>query len=155
MAVLSGLVGDVEGGGWQEIVAGGDGTYWPARKGETIHGIIVERYEVPTRFKSVANPKGLIGLYSVKLLHPCVAITRDGEEIIAEPGKIIIVLERCMLKRLQDAVGKEVALVCKGKGETKSRQSLWDYYGIVRNVPQVVPQVPAQVGGASKPALTS
>lgn len=120
-------IGGTASSDWDVVVDSSDGVYWPAIPGAVCHGILRSRYAVTTKF-------GQAFLYTVELKSACNAVTSDGEEIVRNPGESIIVLERTVLKRLTELMGREVAIVCDGKTMTKNKQSLWTYRVIAKKM---------------------
>ena len=108
------------------IIVGANAGYWAPEKGAWIHGTLVNRFEVATKY-------GPVGLYTVRVANSVNAQTRDGEVFQTKPGDLISVLERAMLKHLAAHVGKEIVVRCEGESETHDGQTLWNYTGAVVN----------------------
>ena len=125
--VISALTGGANTSDWEVVVSGMDGAYWAAAKGSICHGIVRTRNEINTRI-------GKAAIYSVELLSPCDGVTADGEVQQIQPGSVITVLERKMLQDLAKCVGREVAICCDGKTETKGGQWLWTYRVMAKRV---------------------
>lgn len=109
------------------IIQGGAAYYWPAMKDAAVHGIIKDRFPVPTKY-------GTAFLYSIELLEVATAVdVISGELALIEKGERMHVLERTVLKPLVNHIGEEVAIVCDGKRPSKRTpgQSYWSYRAAV------------------------
>jgi hypothetical protein len=131
-----------------ETIAAGSLPFWPAFPGAMIIGTVQSSRQVPTRFKTPNNPKGLVTLYTVAVEKSCLAGTLDGEIYETEPGDLISVLERAVLKELATRIGQKVGILCVGKKEGKEF-SYWDYKIVgKRRSPQEI-QASAQLAMAN------
>ena len=116
-----------------EIDVADSSAYWLSEPGALLVGTVLNSYEIVT--SKVVNGKPLKAImYSIRLLrNPMTtdgttkAITSDGEEIAANPGDVVAVLQRSLLTCLQKNIGLDVLIYCKGKDKTKGGQDLWRY----------------------------
>ena len=129
---------------WEAHIVASD-YFWPAARGLAIVGMLLG---VESRMTGLAV-KGELQLarfYSVELTRPCIAIrSRDlvpgqplPKPVVCSPGHVVSVLERTLLRRLEDDIGREVIVVCDGKGKTKKGLDLWRYRSWRKKVVQVV-----------------
>lgn len=118
---------------WEASIVGSD-YFWPAMQGLVIQGKIIGMDERMTSF--VADGKQLVArFYTFELTRPCVAIRsadmRPGQPlpppVQCNPGQHVAVLERTILRRLENDVGREVVVICDGKGRTKRGLDLWRF----------------------------
>lgn len=62
-------------------------------KGAPLHGVILGRVELPSKQKDAAGNTKPWYAQVVKLMQPTLAVTADGEKIVAEPGTLVVVTE--------------------------------------------------------------
>lgn len=127
--ILGALVvpGEVAGSTeWKVGISGGADHYWPAEPGMMLRGELLTVDERKTNLMvdgKLANAR----FYTVQLTAPTIGMTSDGEMVEMQPGMLISVLERTMLRKLEADIGKEILLTCDGKGTTKRGLALWKY----------------------------
>lgn len=140
---------------WQASIVGSD-YFWPAARGLAIRGFIVGVEERQTSL--IVDGKALrTRFYTFELTAPCIAIRSEdvvrGQPLPApvqcQPGMHVAVLERKILERLQNDIGKEVIVVCDGPAKTKRGLNLWKYRSWRRVKVQVVEE--RQLGGSQEP----
>ncbi len=131
---------------WEASIVGSD-YFWPAMQGLVIKGKILGVDERTTSF--VVDGKQLVArFYTVELTAPCVAIRsadmRPGQPlpkpVQCNPGQHVAVLERTILRRLENDIGREVIVICDGKGRTKRGLDLWRFRSFRKVEVQVVSQ---------------
>jgi hypothetical protein len=118
-----------------EVISAGKLPFWPAFEGAELIGTVKGRREVPTQY-------GPATLYTVALEGPTVAANQDGEPFAAKAGDLITVLERTVLKGLEDCVGKRVAIMCLGKVTSGSSGNEYYDYMVFAQKP-AAPALPA------------
>lgn len=131
-----------------EVIAAGSLPFWPAYAGAMLIGTIQNRRDVKTQWKTPNNPDGLVGVYTVRIENrPCLAGTLDGEIFELNPGELITLLERSVMKELRTRVGQKIGVLCLGKKEGRIF-NYWDYkiIGQQRNAAQI--QAAAQLAMA-------
>lgn len=144
---------------WEASIVGSD-YFWPAMQGLVIKGKIIGVDERATSFM-VDNKPLVARFYTFELTAPCVAIRssdmRPGQPlpkpVQCNPGQHVAVLERTILRRLEGDVGREVIVICDGKGRTKRGLDLWRYRAFRKTTVQVVSQT-ALDGSPSPRALS-
>lgn len=111
-----------------EVVAAGSLPFWPAFAGAIVCGTIQGYREVSTKFKTPANPNGNVGIYTLRVERlPCLGGTLDGEVFDVQPGDLVTVLERTVIKELRTRIGQKVAILCMGKKSGRNGFDYWDY----------------------------
>lgn len=118
---------------WEASIVGTD-YFWPALQGLVIKGRIIGT-DTRTTSLVVDNEQVVARFYTFELTAPCVAIRssdmRAGmplpKPVQCNPGQHVSVLERTILRRLANDVGREVIVICDGKGKTKRGLDLWRY----------------------------
>jgi len=131
---------------WEASIVGSD-YFWPAMQGLVIKGKILGMDERTTSF--MVDGKALVArFYTFELTAPCVAI-RSSDMRAGQPlpkpvqcnlGQHVAVLERTILRRLENDVGREVIVICDGKGRTKRGLDLWRFRSFRKVEVQVVSQ---------------
>lgn len=139
---------------WRPAIVGSD-YFWPAARGMVIRGVVLGVEERMTSLmvdgKTVASR-----FYTFELTAPCIAIRSadvlPGKDlpppVQCTPGMHVSVLERTILRRLENSIGREVIVVCDGPGRTKRGLNLWRYRSWEKREVQVVSE---RVLGASEP----
>jgi hypothetical protein len=129
---------------WEASIVGSD-YFWPAMQGLVIKGKILGVDERATSF--MVDGKQLVArFYTFELTGPCVAIRsadmRPGQPlpkpVQCNPGQHVAVLERTILRRLENDIGREVIVICDGEGRTKRGLRLWRFRSFRKVEVQVV-----------------
>lgn len=118
-----------------EVIVSGKLPFWPAIPGALLTGVIQGRRVIPTRYKTPQNPDGLVGMYTVKLTKPGIGGMVQSESgktptvvmLDLDSGNSLTVLERAMLKEMENRVGQTVSILCVGKTMGQNGFEYWDY----------------------------
>lgn len=142
---------------WAPSIVGSD-YFWPAARGMVIRGIILSVEERMTSLV-IDGKKVASRFYTFELTAPCIAIRSadvvPGKDlpppVQCTPGMHVSVLERTILRRLENDVGHEMIVVCDGPGRTKAGLNLWRYRAWRRREVQVISE--RALGSAEPRAL--
>lgn len=120
--MLGGDAGDVE------VILGGTLPFWPAVAGAVLVGVIQNYSTRITKYKNEKNPTGEVGLYTFQVQErSALAGTSDGEVFEVQPGDLINVLERDVMKEFRTHIGQRVAVLNLGKKMGRNGFEYWDY----------------------------
>lgn len=145
---------------WRPAIVGSD-YFWPAGRGMVIRGIVLGVEERQTSL--VVDGKQVKSrFYTFELTAPCIAIRsadvvpgRDlPPPVQCTPGMYVSVLERTILRRLENHIGREMIVVCDGPGRTKRGLNLWRYRSWERREVQVVSELPGTAAPRALPGQT-
>jgi hypothetical protein len=143
---MANLMPDADQGEWEEAVHGRL-PYWQPEKGYVLHGKLLQRYEIKTRFRDKEDKPLPCALYTVLIFTPASVIDPDtGECVVGEQGTHCVLLERAVLKNMADLINREVVIFCKGKKPNRAGNPQWEFIVKARKlaVQQIVPLTPAQ-----------
>jgi hypothetical protein len=146
---------------WTPTIVGSE-YFWPAAAGLAIRGNLIGVEERKTSLFVVDpdNPNGpkkqvTARYYTIELTAPCLAI-RSADVVPGQPlpkpvqcmpGQHVAVLERTVLRRLENDIGCEVIIVCDGLGKTKAGLKLWKFRSWRRAKVEVLSETPQLTAG--------